>query len=142
YIYGNTNGGAHEVGTWLIYSSDSGRTWVRSERTDDEDDYYSRTGTVLPSGTLLLPINNTPGGLLRGGRNDTSKVWLAVAASRDGGVHIDHSVKVAQYRSTRACSHPLGIGMASDHSNGPMRGRAYIVWADVSSGRCLPLVAW
>jgi len=32
--------------------------------------------------------------------------------------------------------------MASDHSNGPFRGRAYLVWSDVYGGRCEVFVAY
>jgi hypothetical protein len=134
YIYGNTTG----RGVWLVYSTDGGLTWTRSERNDNED-YHPRDGTVLPSGTLLLPFNNQRRGRIAG-PSDYNPFFLTVAASRDGGVHIDSSVNIAPAENCRTTG--LGFGMASDHSRGPFHGRAYIVWPDQSGGRCRPLVSW
>jgi hypothetical protein len=133
YIYGNTGG----RGVWLVYSTDRGLTWTRSERNDEEDN-FPRDGTVLPSGTLLLPFNNRKA---RSPGPSDSPVVLTVAASRDGGVHIGRSVTIAPAESCRR-GEGLSFGMASDHSPGPFHGRAYIAWPDDRGGRCVPLVSW
>lgn len=122
YISGNTSG----RGLWLIFSSDSGRTWVRSERTDTTVQ-FPRSGTVLPTGTLVLPFHVLP-----------HLSAIATSTSSDGGVHLSRPITVASLHGGTAveCTPISSLNMASDHSTGPFRGRAYIVWADLYRGRC------
>jgi len=125
YIYGNWSGGEPESGLWLIYSPDSGRTWLRSEFTRGTM-HFPRAGTVLPTGTLILPYTTSIFG-------DGA---IAVSTSTDGGVHLSRPVTVAQ-RQRAECT-PTGstLKTASDHSTGPFRGRAYVVWADLYRDSC------
>jgi hypothetical protein len=124
YLYGNTSGGAPEGGLWLIYSTDSGRTWLRSEFTRGTM-HFPRSGSVLPTGTLILPYTTS---MLDSGP-------IAVSTSTDGGVHLSRASTVAQ-RQRAECSGYGTLKAASDHSTGPFRGRAYVVWADLYQSRC------
>jgi len=130
YIYGNTSG----RGLWLIYSTDGGRTWVRSERTDTTI-HLPGDGTVLPTGTLVFPFQLLP-----------AERAIATASSTDGGVHINMPVHVAHLWGVPSgpveCAPVGSMNMASDHSAGPFRGRAYITWADLYRGRCTAHVSY
>ncbi len=126
YIYGNTSG----QGFWLIYSADSGRTWVRSERTDTTAS-MPRAGTVLPTGTLVLPYTNPT----------FPVTTVLVSTSRDGGVHLSRP-KTVTYVYHGECTGHGTVTMASDHSTGPFRGRAYVAWADQYRGRCTVRVSY
>jgi len=126
YIYGNTSG----RGFWLIYSADSGRTWARSERTDTTAS-LPRAGTVLPTGTLVLPYTD---GIY-------PVTTVLVSTSRDGGVHLGPRIVVSQVNRGECTQHGT-VTMASDHSTGPFRGRAYAAWADQYRGKCTVHVSY
>ncbi len=127
YLYGNTPG----TTIWLIYSSDGGRTWVRSSETKaDGSAKEEGPGTILPNGTLLLPYRFNP-------RTENLSRSIAVAASMDGGEHIGLPVSVAPFQG--GCG---GLaGMTSDHSAGPFHGRAYLMWGSQYRGACSILVS-
>lgn len=130
YLYGATP----DPTMWLIYSSDNGRTWVRSAETRVEgsvDEFGP--GTILPDGTLLLPYRHT----IRPSDKTSGTTSIEVAASTDGGAHIGLPVSVAAWHG--GCA---GLaGMASDHSAGRFRGRAYLMWGEKHRGRCVVLVS-
>ncbi len=124
YMYGNTSG----PGLWLICSADGGRTWTRSQLADTTV-IFPGGGTVLPTGTLIFAFQLAP-----------SERAIATSASTDGGVRIHLPVTVARLWGDPfgpvQCTPSASLTMASDHSTGPFRGRAYIVWADLYRGRC------
>lgn len=119
YVYGNT----HDPLTkdknklWLAYSTDSGRTFLRSEPASVESAWTQYdTGTILPDRAVLSPYSLQREGM---------RMTYAVAASSDGGVHLSLPV-------TAASESPRCVGggppkMTADHSRGPFRGRAYLL---------------
>jgi hypothetical protein len=137
YLYGGTEDPA---ALWLVYSIDGGRTWARSIKTEVEgsaEEYGS--GTILPDGTLLLPYRLNH----KSQTNGPEITSIAVAASTDGGVHIDLPIAVAPSvpRGQESCDSGI-MGMASDHSLGPFRARAYVTWAEKQRGRCYLFVSY
>jgi hypothetical protein len=126
YLYGNVGDlTPADDKVWLLYSTDSGRTFRRSSAiplaypTQQWD-----VATVLPDGTLLLPIASQ---ILVTEVGRKTKKLISVMTSADGGEHLSTPIPIGD--SVPYCkqgdSKPF---MASDHSRGVFRGRAYILW--------------
>jgi hypothetical protein len=144
----------------FVYSSDTGRTWritrageqakqlpplqelltglgMLGKKTQSGIDYlqlYANdvrlAGTLLPDGTFLLPwrqrVPDPPYGRVPW---VPDRNLVNVTGTRDGGATLFTPVAVSG-----ADSDPLPV-MASDHSNGPFRGRAYLlIGRKMSSG--------
>ncbi len=123
YLYGDPSAGDPKM--TLMYSSDGGRTWIRSETEGQESMKEWGAGTILPNGILLLPyvLNN--------------ETQLAIAASTDGGAHIGPPSTVPQWRGCGGFA-----TMASDDSSGQFRGRAFVAWSGLHHGRCAAFVSY
>lgn len=131
YIYGNEG---EDDKNWLVYSTDSGRTFTRSVPTPIEPKirgYQFGVGTILPDGTLLIPYSEYE-----------KENLAAVAASTDGGVHLSKPVLVAYGQQCQPGGPGMGFTMmASDHSKGPFRGRAYLLWGQFYRGHCTVMLS-
>jgi hypothetical protein len=124
YIHGNTTdwtySGSSANKLWLIRSEDSGYTFTKSDATWVGEAWQEfDAGTVTADGAVIVPYILNVG---TGGSRSSVEV-IAVASSTNGGEYLSQPDTV--YPSNKTCSFPI---MASDLSQGPFRGRAYILW--------------
>jgi hypothetical protein len=138
YINGNT---PPLTSLWVLTSTDGGKSFHKSASTPVSRNIGTEgRAAVLPDGTLLIPGFGAPDTFV-----DMSDSALFVTASRDGGEHLDMPVEV---RPINFCVYPApgsrgyeGRGnieptMAADRSDGPYRGRAYLVYGAKYNGHC------
>jgi hypothetical protein len=146
YINGNVSGDPF----WLIYSTDTGRTFQRGEVRHVEGQFQQfDRGTVLTNGTVVLPFTGFDK------RNpDYPSDWprtttYVVAWSTDGGVHMSKPDTVAKSRNN--CDDISLPQMATDYSNGPFRGRVYYLWSELEgasfrrdgvASRCVQVISY
>lgn len=132
YFYGMAVfGPSGKKSYWMLYSTDSGRTFQRSERLPLDDNWAQfGSGTVLSDGTLMLPIDNCKGRTEKSLRKGECEI--SVIKSIDGGLHLAKIEKdipiIDSPERPDLRSGWTFTEMASDHSRGPFRGRAYLLW--------------
>src|ERR1051325_162675 len=129
YLHGNVSGDPF----WLVYSTDTGKTFTRGELTHVEGNRWAQfdRGTILPDGKVLLPYRTSD---KRNPDNPDAPatVTYGVSASTDGGVHLARPDTVAGRRAQ--CDEMSFPQMAADYSRGPFRGRAYYLWNELEGG--------
>ncbi len=139
YVYGNVE---PWTDMWLIYSDDGGENFKQSARRvlKETQAVHGGPGTVLPDGTLLLSYKLIKDPKLK--FDDPGYFTMAVASSTDGGRSIGAPVAVAPHTQCANRNGATTPFMASDHSDGPFRGRAYIVWGEEYRNHCTLYLAY
>jgi hypothetical protein len=138
----------------IAFSTDEGKTYSQPHLIGDSDkerNFAMSNILVAPDGTVIIPfwtfaVPNTEMPTLFDSKGwdkemDFSR-YLRVAVSGDGGSTYSVSAPVAtsswlaSFKSSYKLDKIQGNGFAAvDYSNGPYRGRAYVVWVESAGDR-------
>jgi hypothetical protein len=121
----------------LLRSLDGGKTFGEPVGAPTSERYQVMipgTGAVMPDGRIAIPF------MALESMHDTTGL-IGVTIADQGGERLTTPVVIGGSSQCRRPGVGLGVAAAVDESDGPFRGRLYVVWSGGRSGRCEIMLA-
>lgn len=143
YLYANgerVDSAGKRLGAQLQFlrSTDGGRTFegpVAAPTSEQYNIMIPAVGPVLADGRVVIPFMG-----LRDAHDTTGVIGVTIAES--GGERLTTPVLINGSSTCRRRGAGVSLDAAQDRSDGPFRGRLYVVWSGGLSGRCEIMLAW
>jgi hypothetical protein len=112
------------LGSWLVESSDAGKTWSAARPICNEDYYCSSPIRELPDGTLILGLYAEKGGDGFGASTtskDGGKTWTTVVNIPNGGARLDAETDIIRlndgrlYAAQRSPNESMRFSVSADN---------------------------